>query len=171
MSESGVRTVALPAAIAALKPHMRSTSTTTREALVFTGAKGKVMRGGNFLRAVKWEKSVAAAGIPGDLHFHDLRHTGNTLAAASDASARELMHRMGHASMRAALIYQYATSERDREIAAGTDARIANRTGKAPNTDAKARAKRGRHEPRGGARRPRGTRRRATRPTRGAYED
>jgi hypothetical protein len=27
------------------------------------------------------------------------------------------MHRMGHASMRAALIYQHATSERDREIA------------------------------------------------------
>jgi hypothetical protein len=27
------------------------------------------------------------------------------------------MHRMGHGSMRAALIYQYATSQRDREIA------------------------------------------------------
>lgn len=27
------------------------------------------------------------------------------------------MHRMGHGSMRAALIYQHATSERDQEIA------------------------------------------------------
>jgi hypothetical protein len=27
------------------------------------------------------------------------------------------MHRMGHGSMRAALIYQHATGERDREIA------------------------------------------------------
>lgn len=58
------------------------------------------------------------------LTFHDLRHTGNTLAAASGASTRELMHRMGHASMRAALIYQHATSERDGEIAAAMDKRI-----------------------------------------------
>ena len=58
-------------------------------------------------------------------HFHDLRHTGNTLAAASGASTRELMQRMGHASMRAALIYQHATSERDREIASAMDRRIA----------------------------------------------
>ena len=56
------------------------------------------------------------ACLPG-FHFHDLRHTGNNLAAASGASTRELMHRMGHGSMRAALIYQHATSQRDREIA------------------------------------------------------
>jgi hypothetical protein len=31
---------------------------------------------------------------------------------------------MGHASMRAALIYQHATSERDREIAAALSERI-----------------------------------------------
>jgi hypothetical protein len=48
----------------------------------------------------------------------------NTLAASSGASTRELMHRMGHASMRAALIYQHATSKRDREIAAAIDERI-----------------------------------------------
>jgi hypothetical protein len=34
---------------------------------------------------------------------------------------------MGHASMRAALIYQHATSERDQEIAAAIDARIGGR--------------------------------------------
>ncbi|MEU5943822.1 hypothetical protein ABZ807_32770, partial [Micromonospora sp. NPDC047548] len=56
---------------------------------------------------------------------HDLRHTGNTLAAASGASTRELMHPMGHATMRAALIYQHATGERDREIASAMDRRIA----------------------------------------------
>jgi hypothetical protein len=39
-------------------------------------------------------------------------------------STRELMHRMGHSSMRAALIYQHATSERDREIADNIDKRI-----------------------------------------------
>jgi integrase len=56
--------------------------------------------------------------LPG-LHFHDLRHTGNTMAAGQGASLRELMERMGHSSTRAALIYQHATRERDEAIAAG----------------------------------------------------
>jgi hypothetical protein len=60
---------------------------------------------------------VAAAGLPAGFHFHDLRHTGNQLAANSGATTRELMHRMGHGSMRAALIYQHATTDRDRSIA------------------------------------------------------
>lgn len=130
-SETSVRTVALPTAALALRPHMLAHVKPDPEALVFTGAKGAVLRGGNFMRAVKWAESVRAAGIPGEFHFHDLRHTGNTLAAASGASTRELMHRVGHASMRAALIYQHATSERDREIAEGMDRRIADQTGKA----------------------------------------
>ena len=36
---------------------------------------------------------------------------------------------MGHASMRAALIYQHATSQRDREIAAALDVRIGREAG------------------------------------------
>jgi hypothetical protein len=51
------------------------------------------------------------------------------------------MHRMGHASMRAALIYQHATSERDREIAEGMDRRIANQTGKKPGKGRRRRKK------------------------------
>jgi integrase len=64
------------------------------------------------------------AGLPAGFHFHDLRHTGNNLAAASGASTRELMHRMGHGTMRAVLIDQHATGERDREIADALQFRI-----------------------------------------------
>jgi integrase len=46
------------------------------------------------------------------------RHTGNTMAAAQGASLRELMERMGHSSPRAALIYQHATKQRDKSLAA-----------------------------------------------------
>ena len=60
---------------------------------------------------------MIAAGLPVGFHFHDLRHTGNQLAADAGATTRELMHRMGHGSMRAALIYQHATTERDQRIA------------------------------------------------------
>jgi integrase len=62
-------------------------------------------------------------GIKG-LHFHDLRHTGNTLASRTDASTRELMIRLGHGSSRAALIYQRGSQEREREIADGIDGMI-----------------------------------------------
>jgi integrase len=72
-----------------------------------------------FHRSTAWTQTVIRAGLPRGFHFHDLRHTGNQLAAAAGATTRELMHRMGHGSMRAALIYQHATGERDRQIADG----------------------------------------------------
>ncbi|GIF15286.1 putative prophage phiRv2 integrase [Actinoplanes teichomyceticus] len=124
-SAAGVRVVALPvAAVDALTGHLDEFADDGPEALVFTGNKGQVLRSSSFGRATRWRETVARLGL-GDFHFHDLRHTGNTLAASSGASTRELMHRMGHATMRAALIYQHATSERDREIAAAMDRRIA----------------------------------------------
>jgi integrase len=52
-----------------------------------------------------------------DYHFHDLRHLAATMAAVSGATTRELMHRMGHSSSRAAPIYQHATEDRDLAIA------------------------------------------------------
>lgn len=66
---------------------------------------------------MSWSKKVKAAGLPAGLHFHELWPPGNHLASLSGASTRELMHRMGHASMRAALIYQHATDARARQIA------------------------------------------------------
>jgi integrase len=57
-----------------------------------------------------------AAGRP-DLRFHDLRHTGAVLAAATGATLAELMARLGHSTPAAAMRYQHAAKERDREIA------------------------------------------------------
>ncbi len=45
--------------------------------------------------------------MPGGLpepHFHDLRYTGDTLSAATGVSLKELMARLGHSSVRAAMI-------------------------------------------------------------------
>ncbi|MFE3467478.1 tyrosine-type recombinase/integrase [Streptomyces sp. NPDC059185] len=64
-----------------------------------------------------WTAARATAGVSGGVHFHDLRHTGNTLASSAGASTRELMTRMGHSKTRAALIYQHMTSDRDQHIA------------------------------------------------------
>ena len=57
-----------------------------------------------------------AAGRP-DLRFHDLRHTGAVLAAATGATLAELMARLGHSTQGAAMRYQHAAKGRDKEIA------------------------------------------------------
>jgi integrase len=57
-----------------------------------------------------------AAGRP-DLRFHDLRHTGATLAAAAGASLPELMERIGHSTPAMALRYLHSTEDRARAIA------------------------------------------------------
>ncbi len=69
----------------------------------------------------KFRAAADSAGAEG-LHFHDLRHLAGTLAATTGASTRELMARLGHSTPRASLIYQHATEQRDRQIAAGIDA-------------------------------------------------
>ena len=56
------------------------------------------------------------------MHFHDLRHAGNPLAAASGATLRELMARMGHSITRAALIYLHDSDDRQQKIAESLDA-------------------------------------------------
>ena len=86
--------------------------------------KGGSIRRGNFRKLTAWTKTVAQLGLAG-LHFHDLRHTGNTLAAMSGVSTRDLMARMGHDSVRAAIIHQHATNEADARIAASLEAALA----------------------------------------------
>jgi integrase len=61
-------------------------------------------------------KAIEDAALPAT-HFHDLRHTGNNLTAESSATLRELMDRMGHSSIRAALIYLHGRVERQRTVA------------------------------------------------------
>ncbi|WP_312867927.1 tyrosine-type recombinase/integrase [Amycolatopsis pithecellobii] len=74
------------------------------------------MRRPNFAQRTKWTETVKKLGLKG-VHFHDLRHAGNVWASKAGMSTRDLMARMGHDDMRAALIYQRATSDADRIIA------------------------------------------------------
>ncbi|HWT50008.1 MAG TPA: site-specific integrase, partial [Mycobacterium sp.] len=53
-----------------------------------------------------------------DLRWHDLRHSGAVLAAATGATLAELMARLGHSTPAAAMRYQHASAARGREIAA-----------------------------------------------------
>jgi integrase len=109
------RTVALPPPIMPeVDAHLHEYAQPGRDGLVFVGP-----RGGRLWRPnlqPHWDRALAAVGVRDDLHFHDLRHTGNTFAASSGASLRELMAHMGHSSPRAALIDQHATKRGERAI-------------------------------------------------------
>jgi integrase len=114
-SAAGKRTVAIPGVILAdIRDHLDRFAEAGTEGRVFVGAKRATPRRNHFNGL--WRSACAAVEVTG-LHFHDLRHTGNTLAASTGASTRELMSRMGHSTARAALIYQHASAGRDRLIA------------------------------------------------------
>ncbi|WP_060178032.1 tyrosine-type recombinase/integrase [Streptomyces sp. IMTB 1903] len=114
-SAAGKRTVSIPGVIVPeIRYHLDTYAEPGADGRVFVGAKGATPRRNHF--NLLWHKACRKAGIKG-LHFHDLRHTGNTLAASTGASTRELMARMGHSTARAALIYQHASADRDRLIA------------------------------------------------------
>jgi integrase len=65
-----------------------------------------------------WYYPARAKAGRKDLRWHDLRHSGAVLAAATGATLAELMARLGHSTPAAAMRYQHAAQGRDREIAA-----------------------------------------------------
>lgn len=118
-TDSSRRTVHLPSTVVALLgEHMELFTPPGLDALIFTEPDGSIVtretRQRTFTRARK------AAGRP-DLRWHDLRHTGATYAAQSGATLRELQHRLGHSTSKAAMIYQHAGDERDRALAERLD--------------------------------------------------
>ncbi|HTW09390.1 MAG TPA: tyrosine-type recombinase/integrase [Acidimicrobiales bacterium] len=112
-TEAGRRTVAIPPhVIPELVEHIDRFVDCLPEALMFTGEKGGPVRPHVLQKA--WTEAKRATGVEAQLH--DLRHAGNTWAAATGASTKELMARMGHADS-AALRYQHATADRDQAVA------------------------------------------------------
>jgi integrase len=115
-SAAGTRTVTFPGELLPeVVRHLEEYAETGNEGHVFVGPRGGQLRRSNFRD--DWIAARDKAGVTSELHFHDLRHTGNTLASLAGASTRELMTRMGHSTSRAALIYQHMTDDRDRAIA------------------------------------------------------
>jgi integrase len=90
---------------------------------VFVGRDGRPMRGDAIRQA--FDRARRKAGMPG-FRFHDLRHTGQTLAAATGATVKDLMRRLGHASPVASYRYLHAVDGRDAEIAAALSALAAH---------------------------------------------
>jgi integrase len=114
-SDAGVRDVSIPPhLLPALKAHLAEHAQWGKDGLIFPSPQG-IQLTTSTLYASFWP-ARSKAGRP-ELRWHDLRHTGAVLAAATGATLAELMGRLGHSTPGAALRYQHVAGGRDAEIA------------------------------------------------------
>jgi integrase len=114
-SDAGKRNVSIPPHLMPLvRSHLRDHAEIGRDGLLFPARHGGHLAPATLYRV--FYPARDAAGRP-DLRFHDLRHTGAVLAAATGATLAELMARLGHSTPGAAMRYQHAAAERDKVIA------------------------------------------------------
>lgn len=123
---AGLRRVVLPEILRGdLEEHLDRYVADRPDARVFATASGTPIQRSNwsrtFLRAARQALGRDDVGF----HAHDLRHAAAVLAAQSGATTKEVMHRLGHSSPRAALIYQHAAEERDAQIAEALGSAVA----------------------------------------------
>jgi len=115
-----LRTVHLPAfVVAALDVHMAEHVAADPDALLFPNVDGSPTSNATLSRHFRASRTIA--GRP-DLRWHDLRHTGATLAYRAGASVPEVQARLGHSTMRAAQIYAHTAADSDAALARNLDA-------------------------------------------------
>lgn len=111
-TEAGKRTITIPPHVMPfVQLHMAEFAGTER---FFVSRNGGPLRGNALYLAFKRARKTVDLEY---LTFHDLRHTGQTLAAQAGATLADLMKRLGHSSMVAAKRYLHAVDGRDAEIA------------------------------------------------------
>lgn len=112
-TDSG-RVVDVPAELVPiLEDHLRDHVGPDADALVFTSPEGHPLRRTKF--RPRWADACKSAKRR--FALHDLRGSGATWVAVAGATLPELMHRLRHSTHAAALRYQHATNERNREVA------------------------------------------------------
>ena len=111
-TDAGYRTVALPPhVLPVLREHLEQYAGEHR---LFVSTAGGPMAGDTLTQA--FTRVRGSVGLEG-FRFHDLRHTGQTLAAATGATLADLMLRLGHSSPAAAMRYLHTVGGRDEAIA------------------------------------------------------
>lgn len=126
-SEARRRAMDLPASVlAALKAHRTAMVAEQLEArvwlndwdLVFVGEHGEPLEPRRVLRAFR--VILAAAGLPTELRFHDLRHSAASLLLAREVPSRIVQELLGHSSIHLTLqTYSHVLDEvRERTLAA-----------------------------------------------------
>jgi integrase len=115
-SEAGIRDVAIPPhVLPMIEAHLASKHVESGDdALLFPAQAGRHLQPSSLYRHFYKARAKAKRN---DLRWHDLRHTGATMAAQTGATLAELMARIGHSTPAAAMRYQHAAHGRDKAIA------------------------------------------------------
>ncbi|MET4049916.1 MULTISPECIES: site-specific integrase [unclassified Rhodococcus (in: high G+C Gram-positive bacteria)] len=116
-SSAGLRDVTIPPHLmSAVRAHMAEHVASGANALLFPRKTNPTVHLAQGAFARDYDRAREAANRA-DLTFHDLRHTGATMAAQVGATTAELMERLGHSSAGAAQRYQHVAQGRGKEIA------------------------------------------------------
>lgn len=117
-SDAGRRTVSLPPFLCEmLREHMQTQRVIGPDALVFQTVSGPSRGSWAYTSAQTIiTRGLRAIGRP-DVRVHDLRHTGQVLAAQNGATLAELRSRMGHSTLAAAQVYMHTTAEHGAQTA------------------------------------------------------
>ncbi|WP_025273496.1 tyrosine-type recombinase/integrase [Haloglycomyces albus] len=110
-TRAGIRVVSIPPHVV---PALESARKWSDENWFFTSPRGGRMVANSFYHAFRRARSRIGLDY---LTIHDLRHTGNSLAAATGANLKDLMYRLGHSSDAIAKRYLHTVDGRDQEIA------------------------------------------------------
>ncbi|WP_311553717.1 tyrosine-type recombinase/integrase [Propionimicrobium lymphophilum] len=117
-TRSSIRTVYLPRFVVdVLAEHMATYTGKDPDALIWS-SEGKPIREATV--SANYKKARTKAGRP-ELRWHDLRHTGATLAYQAGGNVRDVQRRLGHATARAAMIYAHAADNGDKLLAQRLD--------------------------------------------------
>ena len=117
------RTVMIPGNLMAeLIRHLEQFTNADPDALVFTTRSGLPLYRGR----KSWFVTAKRRLDLDHLHFHDLRHTGQTLAMENGASIKDLQRRAGQSTERAASIYLHGSKKRDAVVAESLSDDVAN---------------------------------------------
>jgi integrase len=129
-SAAGSRDVNIPPhLLPAIKDHLVDYVEPGPDALLFPAQGGGHLAPSSLYRRFYTARTSAGRS---DLRFHDLRHSGATLAAATGATLAELMARLGHSTPAAALRYQHAAQGADKRIAVALSKLVTGDTPEAP---------------------------------------
>ena len=122
-SNAGVRTIVLPEfATEALREHLRDYALLGPDGLVFPTRAGKCAYNGIQIAVTRTLRSLGYEHV----RVHDLRHSGQLLAATNGATLTDLQRRMGHSTVNAAMAYAHASRDNGRSIAERMDAQRAS---------------------------------------------
>ncbi len=113
-SRAGSRTIVLPQFVTdELREHMRDYSPIGPDGLIFPTRSGKCAYNGIQIAITRTLRAMGYESV----RVHDLRHSGQLLAATNGATLTDLQRRMGHSTVNAAMAYAHASRDNGRSIA------------------------------------------------------